>query len=352
VHEITAGTEVTFDCGTASYASGIDAVLRCCLNNNQQQLLQIKQRLEQQEEKLRAIKTLTEQQQSEALDPHDLPVCPVPAGNNVPAGKLHKSLMSQLLAALATCRKLPASCAQRSELDKLLQQAVTLAHEAVVVWSSAAAAGQQQLLASGEPAMKDAAAAAVHKEVDAGDASVLTGASSTPSAPRTPTFGGFLEVAPTAHDSNAQQQGQLTAGFAAHTAAGDAAPFGIELSSFGSAGSCESLSAAAVRPSRWSHSISAAVEVPAEWQQVRGEAEDCQGPQQQQQQLLPPPPERETSLLDDEFTEQQQQQGLGCSAGQHAGGCCEEGGVLGEGGEVCAGSLQANIQPLVRQLIR
>uniref|UniRef100_A0A383VBQ7 Vacuolar protein 8 n=1 Tax=Tetradesmus obliquus TaxID=3088 RepID=A0A383VBQ7_TETOB len=301
VCDITAGTEVTFDCGTASYASRIDAVLRCCLSSNQQQLLQIKQRLEQQEEKLKAIKTTAEhqQQQMKVADAQGLPVCPVPAGNDVPAGKLHKSLMSQLLAALATCRKLPASSAQRSELDKLLQQAVTLAHEAVGLWPSAAATVQQQQQAGSGLAVRAVAAAGQKQEAAAAaESSALSGASSTPSAPRTPTFAGFLEVAAAADNNNKQQ----------HTHQGPAAAVagrhGIHLTSFGSAGSCESVSAAGMRPSRWSHSISAAVEVPPAWQQ----------------------------------------QGDGQEAG-----CGDD--AIEEGGEVCAGSVQANVQPLVRQLI-
>jgi hypothetical protein len=351
--DITAGTEFTFDCGTASYASGVDAVLRCCLSNSNNSYCQ-----QQQQEKVKTIRTQTEQQQQ------DLPVCPVPAGNDVPAGKLHKSLMSQLLAALATCRKLPASSAQRTNLDKLLQQAVTLAHEAVVEWSSAAAAAaavqQQQaskeLISNGTPA-----AAAAQKDSAVAQSSVLSDAASTPHAPRTPTFGGFLEAAAAAtsdsqHQQQQRQQQQQDSSIwlgaaAAPTAAGEVTPLGIQLSSFGSAGSYDSMAAAAVRPSRWSHSISAAVEVPAEWQQGgEGEADD----QQQQQ----PAPEPETSLLDDEFTEEQQQQlqqqlrqqSLGCAAEQQQGVGCEGGDL--EGGEVCAGSMQANIQPLVRQLIR
>jgi hypothetical protein len=413
VRDITAGTEVTFDRGTASYVGCMSAVLRSRMSNQQQQQQQ-GEKLQQQQQ-WKSTKTQTEQQQQQlaaeaAAEGNDLPVCPVPAGTDVPAGKLHKSLMSQLLAALATCRKLPAPNAHRNALDKLLQQAVTLAHEAVVLAAAAAPAVQQlspreehreqqqqgsgrlspalqqqqlqqqqqlspreaalvqqhvsgkvsaavqQLLSGGLPAAKaeaaEEAAAVDHRDLIAAESCSLSGTSSTPSAPRTPTFGGFLEDA-TAAEAERQQRQQGAGASRTHgaaaatafaTAAGAAAAataaaeedeslFGIQLSGFGSAESFESLSAAAVRPSRWSQSLSAAVEVPEEWQQGEGEADGHDSPQQQQQQVSAT---RETSLLD--YCTAEQQQGLGFD-GQ-------------ECGEVCAGSVQANIQPLVRQLIR
>jgi hypothetical protein len=417
VRDITAGTEVTFDRGTASYVGCMNAVLRCRLSNQQQQQQQ------QQQKKLKSSKIQTEQQQQQQLaaeaaaERKDLPVCPVPAGDDVPAGKLHKSLMSQLLAALATCRKLPASNAHRNALDKLLQQAVTLAHEAVVVASASAPAMQQlsprerneqqqqqsgrvspamslqlsprqtasmqqqqqvpgkvsaavqQLLSGGAPAAKPEAAAAAadgHRNLAAAESCNLSGASSTLSAPRTPTFGGFLEDAVAAEAARQQQQQQgngasrtptPVAGAAAATvfatAAGAAAAaaaaedderlFGIQLTGFGSAESFESVAAAAVRPSRWSQSLSAAVEVPEEWQQGDAEADMQYCHEQQQQQQQQGSARARISLLDDCCAQQQQHQQQGLA---------EFAGDGGECGDVCAGSVQANIQPLVRQLIR
>jgi hypothetical protein len=415
VRDITAGTEVTFDHGTASYVGCMNAVLHCRLSSQQQQ---------QHHEKLKSTKAHTEQQQQQqmsaaeaAAERRDLPVHPVPAGDDVPAGKLHKSLMSQLLAALATCRKLPASnaChAHRNALDKLLQQAVTLAHEAVVAASAAAPAmqqlspremvrtEQQQQQQSGRvsPAMQqqvspretsgmqqqqvtgnvsaavqqllsgrartvkaEAAAAAEQRDLAAAESCNLSGASSTPSAPRTPTFGGFLDDAVAADAARQQQQQQgsgasralapaagaatatafaTAAGAAAVAAAAeeDERLFGTQLTEFGSAESFESMAAAAVRPSRWSHSLSAAVEVSEDWQQGDADADLQDYHEQQQQQRLA---RTGMSLLDDCCNAQQQQQQQRPAGFESDGQEC---------GGVCAGSVQANIQPLVRQLIR
>jgi hypothetical protein len=89
--------------------------------------------------------------------------------------------------------------------------------------------------------------------------------------------------------------------------------------------------------------LSAAVEVPEEWQQGDAEA-DMQYFHEQQQQQHQGSARARMSLLDDCCAQQQQQQQQQGSAGFA--------GDDGECGHVCAGSVQANIQPLVRQLIR
>lgn len=91
LRDIQAGQEITIDRGAVSYAHCMGALLQAGIRRQQQEWQQ------------RGEDEHDQAELQQGLAGHS-------AGSGkgvVPAGKLHKSLMNQMLAALATCRKLP-----------------------------------------------------------------------------------------------------------------------------------------------------------------------------------------------------------------------------------------------------